>query len=84
MFYVGTDRKHNNKLGVAWEPMENERKTQVVRRTLWKTQEKHRFCVRTDGKQRKHMFCVGTYDNARKTKVLRGNLLKTHVLRGNL
>ena len=38
MFCVGTNGKHKENTGVAWEPMDNSRKTHVLRRILWKTQ----------------------------------------------
>ena len=48
---MGTDGKRKENTGVAWEPIENARETQVLRVSLWKPQGKHTCCVETYGKR---------------------------------
>ena len=58
------------------KPMENARKTYVLREDKWKTQGTKQTLRRHLWKtQRKHRFCVETNENAGETQVLRGNLL---------
>ena len=60
-----TYRKRSENTGVAWEPIENKRKTKVLRRDLWKTKENLGFAQEP-------------IENTMKTYVLRRNLQKTH------
>ena len=60
-FGVGTYGKRNENIGVAWEPIENQWKTQVLRGNIMKN-------------ARKTQVLLGIYENARKTLVLRKNL----------
>ena len=50
-FGVGTYWKLNENSGFEWEHMENNMKTQALRRNQWKTQGKHMCCVGTYGKR---------------------------------
>ena len=100
MCCVGTNGKRKENTGVeqkrieqakktyivAWEPMENMRKTYVLRRTYRK--HKENTGVAQEPIENKNKTCVfnGNLQNTRKTCVLRGNLWKhmaTHVLRKN-
>ena len=47
LFCIGTNGKHKDNTCVAWEPIEHARKTQVLRRNLWKTTRKEWFWFRT-------------------------------------
>ena len=75
MCCVGTYRKRKENAGAAWEPMENAKKTQVLRWNRWKTQGKHRCCVGTNGKHMENVcFALDPMENTTKTRGLLGNL----------
>ena len=55
-------RKRKENTGVAWEPMETARKTQVSRGNPLKTKGKQEVLRGNLWKtKRKHVFCMGTY-----------------------
>ena len=92
MFCVGAYCKRKENSGVAWAPMENAIKTQVLYGNLWKRKEntgcawrpvkikqrKHMCYVETDGKRKENTGVAWEHmENTTKTQVLRGNQLKT-------
>ena len=75
---VGTYGKQSENQSVAWEPIENIRETQVLRRNQWKTQGELRFCFGTYGQRNENIcFVLEPIANGKKTQVLHGNLWKT-------
>ena len=88
---LGTYRKQTENMCFARVPIENVRKTQVLRKNLLKTQRQHTFYIGTLENATNKKCCVGTYgkrkenthvarepmENDNKTNALHSNLWKT-------
>ena len=88
--HVFHGNKCNNKKTHTFSigPMENIIKTQMFRRTLWKTYRKHKLSLETNGNQEeKHRFSMGTngkhYENTGFPGEPKQITMKTHVSNGN-
>ena len=61
MFCVGTYRTRTENKGFAWEPMQNIKKTQVLRWNLLKRKKNTCVTLGPIENTREILFCVGTY-----------------------
>ena len=75
---MGNNGKRNGNKGFASEPIENAKKTQVLRWNQWKMKRRQMFYVGTYGKRKENKRAAWKpIENVWKTQVLRRNLWNT-------